>query len=201
MNRDGLRNEIVNYVGERRLPHVLGTERECLALASLFGLSDEETEKLAAAALLHDITKGFTTAEHIEFMESRGRSIDEKNLRSDKTLHALTGAFMARELYPELTDDTVFSAILFHTTGKEDMSLTQKLMYLADYIEPTRSFDDCIKLRNYFYGNIESGSKLKVLNDTLILSFDMTIENLIKQRNPIHPDTVAARNYLISRED
>ena len=52
MNRDGLRNEIVNYVGERRLPHVLGTERECLALASLFGLSDEETEKLAAAALL-----------------------------------------------------------------------------------------------------------------------------------------------------
>lgn len=81
------------------------------------------------------------------------------------------------------------------------MSLTQKLMYLADYIEPTRSFDDCIKLRNYFYGNIESGSKLKVLNDTLILSFDMTIENLIKQRNPIHPDTIAARNYLISRED
>lgn len=115
MNRDGLRNEIVNYVGERRLPHVLGTERECLALASLFGLSDEETEKLAAAALLHDITKGFTTAEHIEFMESRGRSIDEKNLRSDKTLHALTGAFMARELYPELTDEhSVFGNPVSH---------------------------------------------------------------------------------------
>lgn len=197
MTRDDIRKEIVPLVGERRLAHVLGTEKECLALAEMFEMSDADKEKLAVAALLHDITKSFTDEEHMAFAESRRLCLPGANTDSPKTLHAVTGAYMAEEMFPDNTDDTVFSAIRWHTTGKANMTLTEKLMYLADYIEPTRTFSDCVKLREYFYGRIGEDDRLRVLDDTLILSFDMTVSELISSSQPIHPDTVAARNYLI----
>ncbi len=200
MTRDTLRKDISAVVG-KRLSHILGTEEECLRLAEIFSLTEEETEQLATAALLHDITKRFSREEHLAYLEAIGREVGEDFLRSEKTLHALTGAFYAREHYPEAVDDAVFSAILFHTTGREDMSLLQKLLYLADYIEPTRTFPDCVTLRQYFYDRIGNGDRMKALNDTLIFSFDMTISDLLKGRCPIHSDTVAAWNFLVSEEE
>lgn len=197
MTRDDIRKEIASLVGERRLAHVLGTEKECLALAEIFGMSDADRERLAVAALLHDITKSFTIEEHRAFAESRRLCLPGANTDSPKTLHSVTGAYMAEELFPDEVDGAVFSAIRWHTTGKADMTLIEKLMYLADYIEPTRTFSDCVKLREYFYGRIGEDDKLTVLDDTLILSFDMTISDLLASAQPIHPDTVAARNYLI----
>ncbi len=197
MNREKIIEKVSEFVGARRIHHIIGTEEECARLAKIFSLSEEETEKLKTAALLHDITKGFSVKEHREYIEKLGREFPPENLKSEKTLHAITGAFMARELFPELTDDLVFSAILFHTTGKEDMSLPQKLLYLADYIEKTRTFEDCVYLRDYFYGRIEQEDKEAVLNDTLILSFDLTIKDLIKNGCLIHSDTVKARNFLV----
>lgn len=159
MNRDALRKEIVNFVGEKRLPHVLGTEKECLELAGIFGMSDADREKLAFAALLHDITKSFSPEEHEQFAESRHICLPAANTDSPKTLHAVTGAYMAEELFPDDADETVFSAIRWHTTGKAGMTLTEKLMYLADFIEPTRTFPDCVRLRGYFYSRIGENDK------------------------------------------
>ena len=200
MNRDALRKEIVNFVGEKRLPHVLGTEKECLELAGIFGMSDADREKLAFAALLHDITKSFSPEEHEQFAENRHICLPAANTDSPKTLHAVTGAYMAEELFPDDADETVFSAIRWHTTGKAGMTLTEKLMYLADFIEPTRTFPDCVRLRGYFYSRIGENDKNAVLDSTLILSFDMTVTELISSGQPIHPDTVAARNYLILKQ-
>ena len=200
MTRDTLRNEISQVVG-KRLRHILSTEEECLRLAALFSLSEEETEELAVAALLHDITKRFSREEHLAYLSAMGKTAGEDFLRAEKTLHALTGAYYAREHYPEVTDDAVFSAILYHTTGCAAMTLLQKLLYLADYIEPTRTFPDCVTLRSFFYDRIEQGDRMQVLHDTLILSFDMTISDLLKQRCPIHSDTVAAWNFLTSKGD
>ena len=107
---------------------------------------------------------------------------------------------MAKELFPDDADETVFSAIRWHTTGKAGMTLTEKLMYLADFIEPTRTFPDCVRLRGYFYSRIGENDKNAVLDSTLILSFDMTVTELISSGQPIHPDTVAARNYLILKQ-
>lgn len=201
MTRDTIRNEIKATVRERRLPHILGTEAECLRLAGLFALDERQTEQLATAALLHDITKHFSGDEHLAYMETLGETVDESFILSEKTLHALTGAYYARQHFPEAVDDAVFSAIRFHTTGRADMTLLEKLLYLADFIEPTRTFPDCVALRQYFNDRIAENDPEAVLHDTLILSFDMTISDLIKLRCPIHPDTVAARNFLVAQED
>ena len=201
MTRDTIRNEIKTMVKERRLPHIWGTEEECLRLAEIFSLDERQTEQLAIAALLHDITKYFSADEHLAYMETLGETVDNSFILSEKTLHALTGAYYARQCFPDAVDDDVFSAIRFHTTGRADMTLLEKLLYLADYIEPTRAFPDCVALRQYFYDRVAEGDPETVLHDTLILSFDMTISDLTRLRCPIHPDTVAARNFLVAQED
>ena len=183
------------------MPHVLGTEEECLRLAARFGLSETETETLQLAALLHDITKSFSRDEHLAVLRRVGVDPAVLFLPSEKTWHAVTGALYAKEAFPTLVNDAVLTAIRYHTTGRASMSLLEKLLYLADYIEPTRTFPDCVQLRQFFYDTMASENHPEaVLTKTLILSFDMTIRDLVRLRCPIHPDTVAARNDLLSKE-
>ncbi len=197
MTRDELRLDIKQYITEKRYPHVLGVEEEAMSLSDIFAVSLEIREKLGIAALLHDITKKFTYEQHLNYANEKNIIIPEINLKNKKTLHAITGAYFAKEKYPELCDDIVFSAILYHTTGHAKMSFTEKIVYLADYIEHTRTFEDCVNLRRYFYSNIKSCDKYDVLHQTLLKSFDMTIIDLIKQGQQIHPDTLSARNSLL----
>ena len=83
------------------------------------------------------------------------------------------------------------------------MTLFEALIYLADYIEKTRTFKDCKKLRRYFYGNLKKGKKDKfeVLRKTLILSFDYTIKNLIDEGLPIDFNSNDTRNYFIQNKN
>lgn len=196
-----IRREITAYVAERRMAHIHGTEEECCRLSEIFSLSSEDAKRLSVAALLHDMTKRLTREEHLAYAAAHGCTLDEETLRSDKTLHAVTGAHMARERYPEIVDDAIYTAIRFHTTGRADMTLLEKLLYLADYIEPTRTFPDCVKLRECFYERVRGADDRRAaLDEILLLSFDMTVTDLVRQRRPIHRDTVEARNYLLEQE-
>ncbi len=186
-------------VREKRWRHIFATEEEALRLSDIFDLPQSDKEKLRVAAVLHDITKYLTRDEHLALLNEMGVTPDEGTLASDKTLHQMTGAYLARKLHPDMVDDTVFDAIRYHTTGKADMPITTKLMYLSDFIEPTRTFPDCVKLRAIFYSMIEKGDKLKTLDEIMLISLDMTIADLKDNGYPIHSDTVKAREYIIEK--
>ncbi|MBQ7828562.1 MAG: hypothetical protein IJ386_09905, partial [Clostridia bacterium] len=111
------------------------------------------------------------------------------------TLHAITCAAMARVDFDAPV--AVTAAIACHTTGKENMTLLDKLLFLADYIEPTRKFEDCIRVRRYFYEDTVDQPLEKRLNATLLLAFDLTISGLIEEGRPIHPQTIKSRNFLL----
>ena len=194
-NLDFLRSEIKKYVSGKRLAHTLSVEKEAAKLGSIFSLSKDKINKLAAAGILHDITKSLGTEEQIELMKKYNISLTQDDLQSPKIFHSITGAHFAREHFPEFTDREIFLSILYHTTGKPSMTLFQKLIYLADYIEPLRDFPDCVRLRDFFYSvpNIN----VSHLDKTLLLSFDLTISNLVEEKQFIHKKTVAARNYLL----
>ena len=192
---DFLRGEISKQISGKRLLHTYAVENEIKRLGEIYGFNETEMLKLRASALLHDITKEIPTDGQIEFCKQRGIKITDDDKRSPKLFHSLTGAYLSRELYPDLVDDTVFGAILYHTSGRPNMTLFEKLLYLADYIEETRTFPDCITLRDYFYSTKEFTEEH--LNKTLLLSYDMTVKNLIDEGKTIHPTTVSARNYLI----
>ena len=195
-----LRERIKDHIGGKRLTHTYGVEREIAKLSKLYD-PDEEYD-LRAAALLHDITKPLSLPEQIRLCEEYDIRYEKSETLTPKTFHAKTAAEMIKREFPEFYNDTVYSAVRYHTTGKADMNIPEKLLYLADYIEDTRTFDDCVKLREYFWKRIDRGDKKDdVLRDTLIISFDMTIKGLIEEGTPIHRDTFEARNFLIEERE
>ena len=191
---DFLRTEITKYISGKRLSHSLAVEQEAKCLGQLFSLSESDIQRLRAAAILHDITKELTTDNQIRLCQKYGVPVSEDDLASPKIFHSVTGAYYAKEHYPEYVDEDIFNAILYHTTGRPEMTLSEKLIYLADYIEPTRTFDDCVKLRDYFYSEPPSNLHLA---KTMLMSFDMTIKNLIDENFTIHGATVKARNSIL----
>ncbi len=186
---------------EKRYFHTIGVANEAINLGKIF--LPKKLDKLYFTGLLHDITKDFSTEKHIELCQKYG--IELPSTMAPKLLHAKTGAEYAREKFGCVyVDDEVYSAIFKHTTGCENMTIFDIIIYLADYIESGRTFEDCVFLRNYFYANIKEAEyfdqKLEILRKTMVLSFDLTIKNLIEEEKIIDTDTINTRNYFIKNK-
>ena len=183
-----LRPIALSYLKPKRMPHVLGTEGEAAKLARRFGA--DET-KARVAGLLHDCTKKLGMAEQLALCKQYGIRLDPLEQKALKLLHAKTGAAIARHVYG--VDDEVYQAILYHTTGRANMTLLEKILYLADYIEPSREFanaPDVVRLRETVYEDLDRG---------LLLGLTMTVTEMEGMGNPVHHDTLDARNDLIEK--
>ena len=111
---------------------------------------------------------------------------DEMTLSSKALLHSVAGAYLAKEIYN--IDDEIFDAILYHTTGKEDMCLLTKIIYIADYIEPMRCFDGVEEVRKLAFSDIDAA---------ILKSCSNVIIHTVNKGSAIHPNTINARNYLL----
>lgn len=196
---DFFKSAVKTLETEKRYKHTEGVQREAFELGKIFMPS--KVEKLALCGLLHDITKDFSVEKQLILCDEYGICVD-KEYFVPKLLHAKTGCEYARQLFGnEIVDDEVYSGIYYHTTGRENMSLFEAIIYFADYIEAGRTFDDCVKLREFFYSKITNATnfseKIEVLRLAMVLSFDMTIKNLIQEGKAIDNDTVEARNYFL----
>lgn len=196
---DELRQNIVKTMSSKRARHTLEVEKMAVRLAEIY--SPEMTVTLRAAALLHDITKEYDEKVQLSILTKPGIEFSRKDRLAPKTFHARTAALLIPEIYPEFASDEVMSAIRWHTTGRENMALHEKILYLADYIDMSRDFEDCVKLRNYFFSakpeEMDEEQRIAHLNRTLVMSFDMTLDALIKKGSVISSDTINARNSLI----
>ena len=197
-----LRDAVKNEMGEKRYNHTLEVEKMAIRLGEIY--APNLIPSLRAAALLHDVTKERTTEEHIAICESAGLVVTLGERKSPKMFHAKTGALVIPQKYPEFATPEIIEAVRYHTTGRANMSIMEKIIYLADYIDMSRTFEDCVKLRDFFFGfdfeNSDDQKKLEHLNDTLIMSYDLTIAGLIEDRKHINDTTFEARNYLILGE-
>ena len=196
-----IRKALPSYIYEKRLLHTLSVEKEALKLADILfeylGIPKEYLSDISAAALLHDITKHFPLEKQVEICEEYGISIDENSKANAAVLHSRTGAFKAKEEFG--INDTVFSSIFCHTTGKEDMNIFEKIIFIADYIEETRTHSSCIKAREYFYGSLpKEENKLKLLDKTIMMSLDATLSYLEEQGAYSDSQTIKARNFLLA---
>jgi nicotinate-nucleotide adenylyltransferase len=193
-----LRTAIDGWMTGRRLAHTLGVEKEIVALGRLY--LPQNIPELRAAALLHDLTKEKTTAEQLSLCERYHIALTEADRLSPRILHAKTAPPVICERFAPFATPAVLDAIEKHTTGAREMTVFAKLLYLADYIEETRTFPDCVALRRAFWdgvADLPEADRMLHLNRVLIRSFDMTIVSLIEEGNVISPATVDARNALI----
>ena len=196
---EGLRKRATETMSEKRRVHTLAVEQMAMRIGAVY--APDKINLLRAAALLHDVTKERKTPEQLEMCEKYGIEVSENDKLAPKTFHAKTASALIKEEYPEFADDDVVSSVRWHTTGREGMTVCEKIIYLADYIDESRKFSDCVKLREFFWckdiNSMSEQEKNDHLRDTLILSYDMTIRNLLDENSPVAKDTFDARNELV----
>ena len=177
-----LRPVALSYLKHKRIPHVLGTEQEAIRLAERYGA---DVEKARIGALLHDCTKKLDLEEQLALCRHYAIPLDDLERQTLKLLHSKTGAAIARDVFG--VDDEIYGAIFWHTTGRAGMTLLEKILYLADYIEPSRNFPGVDKLRDVCYKNLDAG---------LLMGLEMTIEEMNELGAPVHRATIEARDAL-----
>ena len=151
-----LRERAYAHLAPKRVPHVQGAEQEAVRLAQRWG---EDEGDAAEAAILHDITKNLPGDEQRRLCDEYHLAVDEVERASEKLLHSKTGAALSRELFG--IPDHIYRAIDCHTTGAPDMTTLEKILYIADYIEPTRSgFEGLEELRRLAYTDLDACMEL-----------------------------------------
>jgi nicotinate-nucleotide adenylyltransferase len=195
-----LRENVRRSMSDFRFTHTAEVEKMAYRIARIY--SPDNIDVLRVAALLHDITKEFTVEQHVNMLQKYGENVSKLDRLSYKTLHARTAPYAIKEKYPEFACDEVLMAVRYHTTGRANMSLGEKIIFLADYIDMSRKFDDCVYLRNYFWDtdpeSMTESERMEHLDKTLMLAFDMTIKALVDENSPISTESVEARNYLVA---
>ena len=177
-----LEETVVELLKANRVNHILGCRDTARDLAARWGAD----ENLAArAGLLHDITKALDGPLQLTLCREYGIVLDEFFQNNPKTLHALTGSLVAERIFGERPE--VVAAIASHTTGKAHMNTLEKIIYVADYMEPNRDFPGVEELRELAY---------KDLDAALERGLSMTLDILQKQGRSISPQSEQALAWL-----
>jgi predicted HD superfamily hydrolase involved in NAD metabolism len=171
---------------EKRLAHSVSVSKTAVALAEKYG---EDIEKARIAGLVHDCAKDMKDEHLIKLAIDHGIVIDEVCLNSPTILHGLVGSIIAREVMG-IEDEDILRAICYHTTGRKNMSTLEKIIYIADYIEPLRNFPGVSEVRTLC--NLD-------LDAAVLMSLESSIIYVIDQKELLHTDTIDARNCLINK--
>ena len=186
---DTLREEIKGSMSQKRFVHTAAVEEMVARLCALY--CPEHTLQLRAAALLHDLTKELTPEAQEALCQAYDIPTNDLQRLSPKTYHAKTAAARIVRDYGEFADPIIVDAVRWHTTGHAGMTLTEKLLYLADYIDDSRTFfgaEPELMTRE---------ERERHLRSTLLLSYEFTLKDLLAEGTPIDEDTVRARNELL----
>ena len=177
-----LQEVVISLLKPSRVAHVLGCRETAAELAKLYGADETDA---ARAALLHDVTKALDGQLQLTMCRCYGTMLDNFSQKNPKTLHALTGSLVAQRVFGE--NEAVVDAIRCHTTGKADMNLLEKIIYVADYVEPNRDFPGVEELRHLAYTDITKALKLGLQN---------TLDLLRRQEREISPESQEALAFL-----
>ncbi len=183
---DQLREISLSLHKSKRVDHVVGCSDTAAALAEHYGVPVEEARR---AGILHDITKALNGSEQLQLCEKYAIILDNFEREHPKLLHAKTGAVIAREIFGEAP--SVCDAIKWHTTGRENMSMLEKVIYLADYMEPNRNMDGIEELRRLTWTEPDAA---------LAMGLEMTMTYVRSRGAKVDPHSAAALHFLQERK-
>ena len=173
---------VVSLLKPSRVAHVLGCRDTAVALARQY---DADETDAARAGLLHDITKALDGPLQLTLCDCYDKILDDFSRKYPKTLHALTGSLVAERIFGE--NQQVVTAIRWHTTGRAHMTLLEKIVYIADYMEPNRDFPGVDRLRTLAYTDLDAALKL---------GLEMTMVHVESQGNAVSPESQQALAWL-----
>lgn len=175
-----LRENLDDY----RFKHSLCVADEAKRLALKYGCDAEDAY---LAGLLHDITKCFSNDEHLKIFSRFDIIPNNVEKASNKLWHAISGSLYVKHIL-KVVNDEIISAIRYHTTAKDNMTLLEKVLYLADYTSADRNYADVDVMRRLVNEN---------LDDALLYALKYTINELVNEQRAVHPDTISAYNETV----
>ena len=182
LSMEELEAEVVSLLNPNRVAHVLGCRDCAVELARLYG--ENETDA-ARAGLLHDITKAIDGPLQLTLCAEYGMILDTFSRAFPKTLHALTGSLVARRIFGE--NERVVSAICHHTTGRANMTLLEKIIYIADYVERNRDFPGVEEMRALAYTDLDAA---------VLMGLQSAVAHVKRQGQELAPATIEALEFL-----
>ena len=182
LSMEELEKTVISLLKPNRVAHVLGCRDTAKAMAQSLGADPVDA---ARAGLLHDITKALSGPLQLAVCRTYAQTLNEFSAKNPKTLHALTGSLIAKHIFGE--NEAVVSAICSHTTGKADMNLLEKIIYVADYMEPNRKFEGVDEMRRLAFADIDGA---------LRMGLEMTVNLLREQGREVSPESLEALVWL-----
>lgn len=188
MNREKLLTSLKNKISGKRYEHSIGVEYTAACMAMVHGA---DVSKARLAGILHDCAKGIPTHEKLEKAKKHKLPINKAEEKNPDLLHAKLGAYYAKSKYG-VTDEEILDAIRYHTTGRPDMTLLDKIIFVADYIEPNRKMiRDMEEIRREAFSDIDR---------CVIHILKNTIEYLKASDVKMDPMTEKTYNYYVGGE-
>ena len=188
LSNDEITNKLKKSLKKDRFKHTIGVAYTAASLAMRYG---EDIDRAFTAGLLHDCAKAYSSDEYVKMAKKYGISVNEFEMQSPGLLHAKLGAYFAKEKY-QVTDKEILSSIVCHTTGKPNMSMLEKIIFTADYIEPGRFKAPRLdEIRKICFENIDDGIRM-ILSDT--------VEHLKESKSVIDTMTIDTYNFYTHQE-
>lgn len=186
MERDAALKIVKEQLTEHRYLHTIGVMETAVELAKQYGADEKKAE---LAAIFHDYAKFRPKAEMKAIIIAEGYPEDLLQY-SAELWHAPVGAYLVQK-EAGITDQEIVEAIRYHTSGRPGMSLLDKIIYLADYIEPGRNFPGVDEVRAMAKDNLDKA---------LIKAVQNTILFLMKKNQPVYPDSFHTYNDLVKKD-
>ena len=187
MNLEEIEKDVKSILSEKRFYHSKCVMDVCEELAILYGVDIEAAKKVGIA---HDIAKEMPEEEKLIYIKENSIQIDEIEKEYTGLLHAKIGADIAKKKYGYTEE--MAKAIEAHTTGKEDMDMLAKILYMADWTGIDRNeFEDIEYIRELSKTNID---------EAIVYTLGQIVEEKIEKNEQIHIDTILTRNKLLSKE-
>ena len=177
---------IKGRMGERRFIHSVNVSDAAVALAERYGA---DKEKARLAGILHDSCKEIPKDEMLQIISDGGIILDATEKASSKLWHAIAGSVYVKQTL-NIDDDDIINAIRYHTTGRADMSLLEKIIFTADFISDERDYNDVEIMREKAFNDLE---------DAMLFGLSFTISNLADKRLPIHRDAIDCYNDILDK--
>lgn len=179
-------NKLKDNIGENRFNHSMEVMKTAKELAKIYNCDEG---KASIAGLLHDCAKFDDEIYLLKRTNDFGILLDNVMQVNTELVHGPLGSYIAETEY-NISDIEILDSIYFHTTGRENMTLLDKIIYISDYIEPSRKFPGVDQIRSMAFENLDM---------SILMAMENTIKFLLERKRLIHLNTIKARNYLISK--
>lgn len=198
---DILRSEVGKRLSEKRFLHTLGVEEMAVKIGEK--CMPDKLDKLRAAALLHDVSKEYSEAEHFEVVEKHKISLTDEDIASPALWHSLTAAAVVSDEFSDFADGEILSAVHNHTVGSPDMSLFDEIILLSDYIEEGRTYQMCIDVRREFLRDFEKAKSADeyavAIHKAVVAALNNTINEFVSRGRSYHERTKTTRDAMIAK--